>query len=317
MRKRQARVQEAAMNYVACAVCGTDDWVVYYESTLLSENGFNPDAFRCTSIGYGHHPQIVKCQQCGHIYTNPRWTDEELLVAYSEVEDGIYEAEREKRERTFSEHLEDLEDTTGPPNGRFLLDVGAYIGVFVEVASASGWNASGIEPSRWAVELAGQHGISVAQGTLDDVLKWDRTYDVITMWDVIEHLSNPKIEVAKAFELLNPGGTLAVHTMDIGSKMARLMGRKWPWLMDMHLHYFSQESLLRVFEDVGYTVVKCEVKGRYLSLGYLSSRVGGINQTIGKVSSAATRRLGIDRTAVKVNFGDLFSVYGKKPEGSS
>ncbi len=307
---------ELIMKDVACALCGADDWKVHYESTLLSENGFNPDTFRCTSNSYGHHPQIVKCQQCGHVYTNPRWSDEELIIAYSNIEDVVYEEEREGRVLTFRGHLRDFEDSAGPPGGRTLLDVGAYTGVFVEVASEAGWNASGVEPSRWAVEIAQKKGISVAQGTLNDMLKGVVTYDVITMWDVIEHLPDPKNEIFKAFELLNPGGFLAVHTMDIDSKMARLMGRRWPWLMDMHLHYFSQDTLAKLIKDVGFEVIKCQAQGRHLSLGYLASRVGGINHSIGKLSAATASKLGIDDTAVRVNFGDLFSVYGRKPEDS-
>ncbi len=307
---------ELSMNIISCALCGADDWRVHYDSTILNENGFKPDVFRCTSNSYGHHPQIVKCQQCGHVYTNPRWSDEELMTAYSNVEDVVYAEEREARVLTFREHLRNLGDTTGPPGGRSLLDVGAYIGVFVEAAMAAGWNASGVEPSRWAVEVANQRDIPVTQGTLDEIKNGGRTYDVITLWDVIEHMPDPKKEIFKAFELLSPGGFLAVHTMDIDSKMARLMGRRWPWLMDMHLHYFSQDTLAKLIKDVGFEVKKCQAQGRYLSLGYLASRVGGINHTIGKFSAAAASKLGIDDTAVKVNFGDLFSVYGRKPEDS-
>jgi 2-polyprenyl-3-methyl-5-hydroxy-6-metoxy-1,4-benzoquinol methylase len=301
------------MNNVSCALCGADEWDVHYESTLVSENGFNPDVFRCTSSSYGHHPQIVKCRHCGHIYANPRWSDEDLKAAYSNVEDIVYDAEREGRELTFREHLRDMEQIIGPPAGRSLLDVGAYIGIFVESAVAAGWNASGVEPSLWAVELAKQRKIPVSKGTLDDVLSRGQMFDVITLWDVIEHLPEPKGEISKTMKLLNPGGYLIVHTMDIDSRAARLMGRRWPWLMDMHLHYFSQDSMANMMVEVGYEVIKSGPQGRYLRLGYLASRVGGINRTLGKISSAATSVLGLEETAVPVNLGDLFTTYARKP----
>jgi 2-polyprenyl-3-methyl-5-hydroxy-6-metoxy-1,4-benzoquinol methylase len=305
------------MNNVNCALCGAEEWDVHYESTLLSENGLNPEFFRCTSSSYGHHPQIVKCRHCGHIYTNPRWSDEDLNAAYSNVEDVVYAAEREGRELTFQEHLRDMEQTFGPPGGRSLLDVGAYIGVFVEAAVAAGWNASGVEPSLWAVELANQRKIPVNQGTLDDVLNRGQTVDVITLWDVIEHLPEPKREISKTIKLLNPGGYLVIHTMDIDSRIARLMGRKWPWLMDMHLHYFSQDSMANMLDEVGYEVIKIGTQGRYLRLGYLASRVGGINHTLGKISSVTTSKLGLAETAVPVNLGDLFTVFARRPGSSS
>ena len=305
------------MNNVNCALCGADEWDVHYESTLLSENGFNPDLFRCTSSSYGHHPQIVKCRHCGHIYANPRWSDEDLKDAYSDVEDVVYDAEREGRELTFREHLRVMEQTIGPPGGRSLLDVGAYIGVFVEAAVAAGWNASGVEPSLWAVELANQRKIPIIRGTLDDVLSRGQMVDVITLWDVIEHLPEPKRVISKTIKLLNPGGYLVVHTMDIDSRIARLMGRKWPWLMDMHLHYFSQDSMANMLKEVGYEVIKSGTQGRFLRLGYLASRVGGINHILGRISSATTRKLGLEETAVPVNFGDLFTVFARKPGSPS
>ena len=83
----------------------------------------------------------------------------------------------------------------------------------------------------------------------------------------------------------------------------------------MHLHYFSQNSMANMLNEVGYEVIKSGTKGRYLRLGYLASRVGGINHTLGKISSATTSILGLEETAVPVNFGDFFTVYARKQEG--
>jgi hypothetical protein len=85
----------------------------------------------------------------------------------------------------------------------------------------------------------------------------------------------------------------------------------------MHLHYFSQDSMANMLNELGYEVIKSGTQGRYLRLGYLASRVGGINHTLGKVSSATTGKLGLEGTAVPVNFGDLFTVYARRPGGSS
>ena len=299
--------------FVPCEICGKDDWEIRFPSTILSENGLNPDVFRCTSSYFGSHPQIVQCNHCGHVYTNPRWTDEELLEAYSIVQDDIYEEEREGRELTFDRHLDHLEKLIGAGNGRKLLDVGAYIGVFVEVASEAGWDAQGIEPSTWAVQVAKQRGIKVNRGTLEYPVFQESQFDVITMWDVIEHLPRPKADTAKAFDLLKPGGHLVIHTMDIDSQTARLMGKRWPWLMDMHLHYFSKESLGRMLQDSGYELIWSGAQGRYLRVGYLASRLGGMSQSIGRIAYKASEITRLNKRAIPVNFGDLFTVYARKP----
>jgi 2-polyprenyl-3-methyl-5-hydroxy-6-metoxy-1,4-benzoquinol methylase len=247
------------------------------------------------------------------VYSNPRWSPEELSAAYAAVEDETYIDEREGREMTFDKHLNNLEKQTGPADGRTLLDVGAYIGVFVEIAGAHGWLAEGIEPSSWAVAQAQKRGLSVRQGTQHSAHLMDRTFDVVTMWDVIEHVNDPNAELRKAFQLLKPGGWLAVHTMDIDSLTARLMGGRWPWLMDMHLYYFSRQTLQAMLRKIGYEVVWSGYQGRYLRLGYLGSRLKGFNKPLGDLSCMLIERMGISHLPVPVNFGDLITVYARKP----
>jgi SAM-dependent methyltransferase len=301
------------MIYVNCNLCGADDWHIRFPATLKNTDELDVAVFRCTSPGYGTHPQIVKCNHCGLVYANPRWSPEELVQAYAAVEDEIYVKEREGRELTFQKHLAALEKYTGQSNGRSLLDVGAYIGVFVEVAAASGWNASGIEPSQWAVDQAAERGLAVYEGTLETHFDGQR-FDVVTMWDVIEHFADPMSELRKAFQLLKPGGWLAVHTMNIDSLTARLLGTHWPWLMDMHLYYFSDKSLSAMLHDAGYQVIWSGTQGRYLRLGYLATRLAAFNKHLGSLAHLLVHRLGANEIAIPVNFGDLFTVYARRPQ---
>lgn len=302
------------MNYVLCNLCGADAWDVRYTGTYDSNRQPEVSAYRCTSAHYGDHPQIVQCRQCGLIYANPRWTPAQVLGAYASVEDSLYLAERVGRELTFHRHLQHMQKFSGPGAGRTLLDVGAYIGVFVEVAQALGWQAYGIEPSRWAVQIAQARGLSVYEGTMDSPLLQGRRFDAITMWDVIEHFDDPAGELRRAFDLLQPGGLIAVHTMDIDSWMARLMGARWPWLMAMHIYYFSPRTLAEMMRLAGFDIVWSGARGRYLRLGYLATRLEGLNRPIGQQAARLFRRLGWSERAVPVNFGDLFTVYGIRPK---
>lgn len=300
---------------VVCNLCGGDEWRERFPATIsLDEVGqMDVRAFRCTSNGYGHHPRIVECKRCGYVYANPRWGSRDLVAAYAAVEDETYLAERAGRELTFSRHLRALEKITGPANGRSLLDVGAYIGVFVEVAQAAGWQAWGVEPSSWAAGVARQRGLRVVEGTQDAAELQGKQFDVVTMWDVIEHVDDPAGEIKKAYGKLRPGGILAVHTMDISSLTARLMGSRWPWLMDMHMHYFSRKTLGEMLMKNGFEIVWSGAQGRYLRLGYLTSRVGGLSRPLGRLATALVNGFRLGEVAVPVNLGDLFTVYGRRP----
>jgi ubiquinone/menaquinone biosynthesis C-methylase UbiE len=300
------------MNYVNCNVCGRDDWRLRFPATAEAPDHPELEVFRCTSAGYGRHRQIVKCQYCGHVYANPTWGGEELLDAYAAVEDEIYLAERVGRERTFAKHLEHLERWTGPPNGRRLLDIGAYIGVFVEVAEASGWKAYGLEPSHWAAGIAQERGLPVITGTLDTPEVQGQQFDTITLWDVIEHLEDPASELTKAHRLLVPGGIIAVHTMDVDSLAARLMGRRWPWFMDMHLHYFSRKTLGRLLNRVGFEILWQGAQGRYVTLDYLATRVHRFARPLGHLMDGVVSAAGLGKMTIPLSFGDLFTVYARR-----
>jgi hypothetical protein len=155
--------------------------------------------------------------------------------------------------------------------------------------------------------------LPLVHGTLDAPELQDQPFDVVTMWDVIEHLADPAGELVKVAHLLKPGGYVAVHTMDIRSLTARLMGSRWPWLMEMHVHYFSRNSVAAMLSSAGFDIVWTGAEGRYLRLGYLASRVAGLSQPLGRVAASLVRRLGLAEHPVPVNFGDLFTIYARRP----
>lgn len=300
------------MIQVRCNLCGQNSWQVRVPATMGQNGHLDVDAFRCTSPGYGRHAQIVQCQNCGYVYANPRWAGDDLLTAYEAVEDETYVAERLGREVTFRHHLRGMEKRIGPANGRSLLDVGAYIGVFVELAVEAGWQACGVEPSEWAAAEAQKHGVNVIHGTQDAPVLEGEQFDVITMWDVIEHVDDPSAEMAKAYQLLKPGGWLVVHTMDIESIMARLLGAKWPWFMDMHIHYFSQRTMQQMLQKNGFQVRWSGTQGRYLTAGYLATRFTAFYQPLGRLIGGIVNSLNLSKVAVPINFGDLFTVFAQR-----
>jgi 2-polyprenyl-3-methyl-5-hydroxy-6-metoxy-1,4-benzoquinol methylase len=301
------------MIYVNCNLCGHDEWHLLHPATVQNSQQPDVDVFRCTCEGYGEHPQIVRCLQCGHVYANPRWEAEQLVGAYAAVEDALYVREQAARRRTFEHHLHRLESFRSVSSPGTLLDVGAYTGVFLEVAEARGWKALGVEPSRWAAEVARSRGLDVVEGTLEARELQGRQFDAVTMWDVIEHVVDPADELVRTYELLAEGGVIAVHTMDINSLFARLMGRRWPWLMDMHVHYFSRDSLTRLLERTGYEVLWAGAEGRYLSLRYLASRLFALSPPLGRLFGGLVTRTGAADRLMPVNLGDLFTVYARRP----
>ena len=297
---------------IACNLCGSRDVRWLYPSTLTNLTP-NADDFRCTSAAYGVHPPIVRCNVCGLVYANPRWDSNVVRDSYSVVEDQTYVEEREGRVLTFSRNLKPLEALIGPNSKtRRLLDVGCHIGVMVELAQQRGWDAWGVEPSTWAAEQARARGLHVITGTLDSAEVPSDYFDVVTMWDVIEHLTDPAAELCNVHRVLKPGGIFAIHTIDIESWFARLMGKRWPWLMEMHLYYFSPRTLRKMLEQTGYRVIHSSAQGRFLRLGYFATRLEPYSTPLYRALNAVISRMNWGSIAIPVNFGDLFTLYARK-----
>lgn len=297
---------------IACNLCGSRDARLVYPSTL---NRATPDAsdFRCTSAAYGVHPPIVRCRVCDLMYANPRWNPKLVRENYNVVEDPTYVEEREGRVLTFQRNLQPFEDLIAENSEtRRLLDVGCHIGVMVELAQERGWEAWGVEPSKWAAEQAQKRGLHVINSILAEANLQDNYFDVVTMWDVIEHLPDPAAELVNVHRVLKPGGIFAIHTIDIESLFARFMGKRWPWLMEMHLYYFSPRTLGKMLEKNGFKVVRSSAQGRYLRLGYLTTRVEPYNRFIANLLAGIAKRFDLMGLALPINFGDLFTMYARK-----
>jgi SAM-dependent methyltransferase len=264
-------------------------------------------AYACTSFGHRAHGPIWGCEDCGFLQQWPVPSAGDLLDAYGAVEDPLYLAEKDNRYLTFRRAVRLL----GEAGGRRLLDVGAYCGFFVDVAREAGFAAEGIELSRWAAAHARNLGLTVRGETLAERARAGGRYDVVTLWDVIEHMPDPRAELRAAHALLVPGGRIHLSTIDASSLLARVLGRRWPWLMDMHLVYFDRATLPALLEETGFRVLS---RGHYthtVSADYLLRKAAASFPPLGPLLRAL-RRVVPTRWPIPVNLGDNMVVTAER-----
>jgi 2-polyprenyl-3-methyl-5-hydroxy-6-metoxy-1,4-benzoquinol methylase len=290
-----------------CYLCGGDRLALRHPARGQPGHPAS-GAYNCTSFGHRSHPPIWACQACGLLFQWPVRPEEELVRAYEEVVDPLYMAERENRILTFRRVLGLL----GPGRGRRLLDVGAYCGYFLEVAREGDFAAEGLELSRWAASHARAQGFAVHGQTLSERARSGSQYDLITLWDVVEHFADPRRELEAAFRLLRPGGLIYVSTIDAGSLVARLLGRHWPWLMDMHLYYFDRSTLPVLLEEAGFRVVGRRAYTHTVSADYLLRKAAASFPALAPLV-ALLRRVVPPRWPIPVNLGDNMLVTAERP----
>src|SRR5439155_1182863 len=177
----------------------------------------------------------------------------------------------------------------GRTAGQRLLDAGCAMGFFLNQARADGWEVEGIDPSRWAAEYARREfGLTVHNAPLVKVPLPPASFDVITLWDVVEHLPHPVADLTHLAKALKPGGLFALSTHSIGSLSARLLGPRYPFLMAMHVTHFNRKTIRDLFARAGLRMFKMEPQLRSLRVGYLIKKLGQrLPRTAGALKAVA------------------------------
>lgn len=297
------------MIFKDCILCGKSNYRILY---LAANNETNFDSLRyaCTNLGHRQYGQIVKCNHCGLIYVNPRLDDREIMDIYKKVVDDKYLQESGFRKMTFEKALKLIRSYKEKGE---ILDIGCNIGTFLEVARADGWEAFGIEPSRWAASYARENlNLAVLEGTTKEGTKFATKFDVITLWDTIEHMTNPLYELRCTRKLLKDNGLLFLSTMNIDSNFSRMLGKWWPWLMDMHLYYFTPKTIRLLLEKAGLQLKEITSYSHVISLDYLAYKFSAYSRWLSEIIKKILNLLGIGRIPININFGDFMTVIAQK-----
>jgi 2-polyprenyl-3-methyl-5-hydroxy-6-metoxy-1,4-benzoquinol methylase len=295
-------------NFVNCNLCGEKQCKVLYkskvDSDLLSESEFN-----CTSIGHGDFGQIVRCSKCGLVYRNPREEDKNLLCTYKNTVDYTYNYEAKGRYLTFKRLVEFVSLFA---NAGYLCDIGCYTGVYLDLARDSGWTVLGVEPSVWASDEARKKGLDIFTGSIEDMQYFNNNFDVITMWDVIEHLHDPLSSLKIIQHRLKKEGLLFFTTMKIDSMFVKCLGKNWPWFMKMHLYYFDSKTIVDMLKKCGFSVMCIKSYPHIVSMRYLVYKILHSMPFLKSLKDAYHKLSFVPNFCVPVDLGDFMLVVAKK-----
>ena len=201
---------------------------------------------------------LVQCHVCRLVYQAPRPAQHTI--------DRLYPPSYEPFQALVAgdgDILSDIQRTATfvnalLPRGGTLLDVGCGVGDFLVAMRRlfPAWQVSGVEPSSTAAMQAQQRDPAVVHGTLEDIPD-SLAPDVVTLWNVLEHLPDPLAALRAIEERLAPGGYLCLAVPVHDSWEARLFGKYWVgWELPRHFYIFDHATITRTLQEAGFTIAR-------------------------------------------------------------
>jgi 2-polyprenyl-3-methyl-5-hydroxy-6-metoxy-1,4-benzoquinol methylase len=280
---------------------------VHYNQCPVCDSGSIKPLLTATDYTVSHEEFVIwQCAACRLRFTQdvpdaahiaPYYKSEDY-ISHSDTDKGLVnQLYRRVRRRTLKQKVKLIESQTGKRSGR-ALDVGCGTGAFLEALQLAGWTVEGVEPDDGARALAIAKGLKVEESGALFSLE-PASFDVITMWHVLEHVHDLQGYLAQLKTLLAPGGKLVIAVPNYTSGDAVTYGRYWAaYDVPRHLYHFTPESIKVLAARHGMQVVAEQpmwFDAFYISL--LSSRY----------RNGSTHWLSAPLAGLRSNFGTMMN----------
>jgi len=230
---------------------------------------------------------LLRCPSCEQLLSSCTYEQHQRALSMWDTPNGTQPIRRSVSryrhviERRLRHALKLLGPRSTPPR---LLDVGCSSGSLLEVASNLGFSVAGVEKASKAAQTAQLAGFEVFAGLLNEACFPDMAFDVITLFEVVEHVSDPLDLLIECRRILKPAGTLVINTPNADSWTARFMGERWEnfnlTIKGGHVSFFSPSSIRVLARASGLAVVRIETrnvcfyeKGQCHPVGYRIAKI--------------------------------------------
>jgi SAM-dependent methyltransferase len=293
----------------ACPLCGGDDATVLVEATL-DESRLTASAFASRKVPEYMHSRMVECNKCGMLYANPVLLQESLAEAYK---DASFDSGVESRLAAITYRAILEPHLAALPSRNSALDIGAGDGAFLEELLALGFqNVTGVEPSEAPIAAAKPSvrgylkcGVFAAEQFPPESL------DLVTCFQVIEHVWDPVKIAADARALLKPGGLFLIVAHNRRAFSARMMGTKSPIFDIEHLQLFDRSTGAALMRTAGFESVAIRSLRNKYPINYWI-KLFPLPKTAKAAASWMARASGIGKLLLSLPAGNL-ALVGRKP----
>lgn len=270
---------------------------------LLQKTGFN----------------IVQCCQCNFVYVNPRIKNDQLASIYQHSyfknkDYGYvgYEQEKRLRVKNFERWLKDAAKFMPRNTPCHALDIGCAAGYCLEIMGVKGWQSEGLELDEEMcinLNLAGQKVHHCAIEDFESKIK----YEVITLFDVIEHITALDVAFKKLNNIIASEGIIIIVTPNYNSMQRKLFKKKWFQFKPIeHIQYFTSQTLEVFAKRNGLKVVYHKNSGQYADVNFLINRLNYYKlEMLSKIFTKIFHLLNLKQRLIYTDTGSLFVILKK------
>jgi 2-polyprenyl-3-methyl-5-hydroxy-6-metoxy-1,4-benzoquinol methylase len=294
------------MKEIHCPICGEGVGfkVIYQQNLPTGQSDFSA---RKTPDRY--HYRMIKCDQCGLLYSNPILEPEKVNQLYQESKFS-YDVEVDNLKETYGCYLKKVENLVPPKEN--LLEIGCGNGFFLEKALELGYkNVYGVEPSAEAVSKANP---GIKDKITPDIFRPQDFqadfFDVICFFQVIEHITDINSFLKGCWQCLKTGGVILVISHNVDSFLSRILKDRCPIINDEHIYVFSKKTMPKIFAKHNFKVIEIGSVKNIYSLNYWFKMLPlpkSLKTGIFKLFSS----LKLGNKKIKINGGNIFLVAQK------
>jgi 2-polyprenyl-3-methyl-5-hydroxy-6-metoxy-1,4-benzoquinol methylase len=299
---------------VACPVCGKNDFDITYKaaypSTISREDLLH---MYSSSSNAPLLDQLVRCRSCAMQYVTPRVSSDIVQESYRNAKDEAHWEQSAARVASFRRNLSIVlkKLKLAPSADIRVLDIGSAGGYFLRAAKDMGLTATGVEPSVFLSEMGRkQLNVDLRTGTLEGNHFEKNSFELGSVWDVLEHVPDAGRLLDQIRPLLTEKGHLIVSYPDYDSIARKILQRKWPFFLNVHLYYFTPQTLTDLLQRHGFRVLFIKPYFLTLDMGYLLKRAAAVLPGFAPIA-ALCRWLRIDRLPIRYQMGQTILVAEK------
>lgn len=260
--------------------------------------------------------QLLQCALCGLIFIDQVSYQDDPKSQYIRDDTSptqYYCASAKIDKKNFSKTLDAIELHF---KKGVILDVGASVGTFLELAQQRGWTCVGIEPNKTAVQICRDRGLRIEEGFFDEnfakkILQKNHPFDVIHMGDVIEHVFDPIAFLRIAYSLLRPGGYIVIVTPNI----SHFLARRYQIKPREHLVYFNARSLVKALLSAGFSNIEIKPQTRLRNFANIekgTTKIGTVEKIIVKLASFSVFEKIFTALLAVIGRDELFAIAKKE-----